>query len=243
MLVVAGWPWTMRPSFFPCGSQNIDSACATAIHVSGSVDLQAIGSAGLGTGEVRKYPVDVCAARTDLVDGENRSAHMMRPPPIAAFVLKLAPDVVQLRSEVQRRQGGGGHAGSASFNLLRSGRTVAQTTGSSPKSCASAGQIAFCRAKPHPWTAMPHARKRKRAAGVLRAGSASAGWALQRGGAGYAFFATGTGMPATLRLTEPSMVRLVKNSVFQSLPPKPMLVVAGWPCKTRPSLLPLGSRM
>jgi hypothetical protein len=46
---------------------------------------------------------------------------------------------------------------------------------------------------------------------------------------GQTFFATGTGMPATFRLTEPSMVRLVKNSVFQSLPPKPMFVVAGWP--------------
>jgi hypothetical protein len=59
----------------------------------------------------------------------------------------------------------------------------------------------------------------------------------------YAFFATGTGMPATFRLTDPSMVRLVKNRVFQSLPPKPMFVVAGWPWTMRPSFLPLGSRM
>ena len=59
----------------------------------------------------------------------------------------------------------------------------------------------------------------------------------------HAFFATGTGMPATFRLTEPSMVRLVKNKVFQSLPPKPMFVVAGWPWTMRPSFLPLGSRM
>src|SRR5437660_11317049 len=45
----------------------------------------------------------------------------------------------------------------------------------------------------------------------------------------YAFFATGTGMPAILRLTEPRCTRLVKNSVLQSSPPKPRLVVAGCP--------------
>jgi len=39
-------------------------------------------------------------------------------------------------------------------------------------------------------------------------------------------------------LTENSVLRLVKNSVFQSSPPKPMFVVAGWPCgrETRDSL-------
>jgi hypothetical protein len=41
-----------------------------------------------------------------------------------------------------------------------------------------------------------------------------------------AFFGTGTGMPGTFRFTEPTVLRVVKNSVFQSLPPKPMLVVA-----------------
>jgi hypothetical protein len=45
----------------------------------------------------------------------------------------------------------------------------------------------------------------------------------------YTFLATGTGMPGIFTLTDPSMVRLVKNSVFQSSPPKAILVVAGWP--------------
>src|SRR5262252_6981589 len=45
----------------------------------------------------------------------------------------------------------------------------------------------------------------------------------------HAFFATGTGVPAILRLTEPRCTRLVKNNVFQSSPPKPRLVVAGCP--------------
>ena len=36
-------------------------------------------------------------------------------------------------------------------------------------------------------------------------------------------------MPGIFTLTDPIMVRLVKNSVFQSSPPKPILVVAGWP--------------
>jgi len=58
----------------------------------------------------------------------------------------------------------------------------------------------------------------------------------------YTFFATGTGMPGIFTLTDPSMVRLVKNSVFQSSPPKAILVVAGWPWTMRPSFLPFGSR-
>src|SRR5215475_8105006 len=57
----------------------------------------------------------------------------------------------------------------------------------------------------------------------------------------HAFFATGTGMPGIFTLTDPIMVRPVKNSVFQSSPPKPILVVAGWPCTMRPSFLPFGS--
>src|SRR3954453_21112785 len=56
-------------------------------------------------------------------------------------------------------------------------------------------------------------------------------------------FSTGTGIPAIFSLTENSVLRLVKYSVFQSSPPKPMFVVAGWPCTMRPSLLPFGSRM
>src|SRR5215467_15125275 len=57
----------------------------------------------------------------------------------------------------------------------------------------------------------------------------------------HAFFTTGTGMPGIFTLTDPIMVRLVKNSVFQSSPPKPILVVAGWPWTMRPSFLPFGS--
>src|SRR5215470_2813403 len=57
----------------------------------------------------------------------------------------------------------------------------------------------------------------------------------------HAFFATGTGMPGIFTLTDPIMVRPVKNSVFQSSPPKPILVVAGWPWMMRPSFLPFGS--
>src|ERR1700732_4872153 len=59
----------------------------------------------------------------------------------------------------------------------------------------------------------------------------------------YAFFATGTGMPAILRLTEPRCTRLVKNNVFQSSPPNPRFVVAGCPWTMRPSFLPVESRM
>jgi hypothetical protein len=52
----------------------------------------------------------------------------------------------------------------------------------------------------------------------------------------HAFLATGTGVPATLMFTEPSDVRVVKNRVFQSSPPKPTLVVAGCPWTIRPVL-------
>ena len=37
-------------------------------------------------------------------------------------------------------------------------------------------------------------------------------------------FSTGTGIPAIFSLTEKSVLRLVKNSVFQSSPPKAMLI-------------------
>src|SRR5215813_9231664 len=64
---------------------------------------------------------------------------------------------------------------------------------------------------------------------ILRVARAFRGRAMPtpRSGYAYAFFATGTGMPAILRLTEFNVVRLVKNNVFQSSPPKPRLVVAG----------------
>ncbi len=40
-------------------------------------------------------------------------------------------------------------------------------------------------------------------------------------------FRTGTGVPAIFSLTEPSVLWVVKYSVFQSSPPKAMLVVWG----------------
>src|SRR5467141_2086470 len=57
------------------------------------------------------------------------------------------------------------------------------------------------------------------------------------------FFGGGAGMPAILMLTEPKWLRLVKNNVFKSSPPKPMFVVAGWPWTMRPSFFPCGSRI
>jgi hypothetical protein len=55
------------------------------------------------------------------------------------------------------------------------------------------------------------------------------------------FFTAGTGIPGIFTLKDPIIVRLVKNSVFQSSPPKAMLVVAGWPWTMRPSFLPVES--
>ena len=40
-------------------------------------------------------------------------------------------------------------------------------------------------------------------------------------------FCAGTGTPGIFTLTVPRTVRLTKYSVFQSSPPKPMLLVAG----------------
>jgi hypothetical protein len=64
---------------------------------------------------------------------------------------------------------------------------------------------------------------------------------LTRTGPAHVFLIAGTGMPGIFTLKDPIMVRLVKNSVFQSSPPKPILVVAGWPWTMRPSFLPFGS--
>src|SRR5213594_1220215 len=55
------------------------------------------------------------------------------------------------------------------------------------------------------------------------------------------FFPVGTGTPGIFTLTEPRWLRLVKYSVFQSSPPKAMLVVAGAPWTMRPSFLPCRS--
>ena len=45
----------------------------------------------------------------------------------------------------------------------------------------------------------------------------------------YARFTAGTGQPGIFTRTDPSVLWVVKNSVFQSSPPKAMLVVCGWP--------------
>src|SRR5262252_4087975 len=58
---------------------------------------------------------------------------------------------------------------------------------------------------------------------------------LDRTGPAHVFFTAGTGIPGIFTLKDPIMVRLVKNSVFQSSPPKAILVVAGWPWTMRPS--------
>jgi copper resistance protein D len=57
----------------------------------------------------------------------------------------------------------------------------------------------------------------------------------------YARLVAGTGTPGIFTRTEPSAVRLVKYSVFQSSPPNAMLVVCGLPWTMRPSFLPCGS--
>src|SRR6267143_5960583 len=59
----------------------------------------------------------------------------------------------------------------------------------------------------------------------------------------YIVFRGGAGTPGIRRLTEPNCVRVVKYKVFQSLPPKARLVVAGAPWTIRPSFLPRGSRI
>lgn len=63
MSVVAGWPCTARPSFFPGGCEHIDPARATAIHVCGRVELQAIACAGLRTAALRKHAFGVFGER------------------------------------------------------------------------------------------------------------------------------------------------------------------------------------
>jgi copper resistance protein D len=57
----------------------------------------------------------------------------------------------------------------------------------------------------------------------------------------YDRFGAGAGTPGIFTRTEPSAVRLVKYSVFQSSPPNAMLVVCGLPWTMRPSFLPCGS--
>src|SRR5208282_5398046 len=50
-------------------------------------------------------------------------------------------------------------------------------------------------------------------------------------------FAAGTGIPGIFTVTAPNWLRVVKNRVFQSSPPKARLVVAEAPCTIRPSFL------
>src|SRR5215471_16831805 len=57
------------------------------------------------------------------------------------------------------------------------------------------------------------------------------------------FFSAGTGTPAIFTLNEPRLVRVQKYTVFQSSPPNATLAVLPKPCTTRPSFLPVGSRM
>jgi hypothetical protein len=60
---------------------------------------------------------------------------------------------------------------------------------------------------------------------------------------GHDFFSTGTGTPATFTLKEPRLVRVQKYTVFQSSPPNATLAVFAKPWTTRPSFLPIESRM
>jgi putative copper resistance protein D len=63
----------------------------------------------------------------------------------------------------------------------------------------------------------------------------------REGAATYPRLVAGTGTPGIFTRTEPSAVRLVKYSVFQSSPPNAMLVVCGLPWTMRPSFRPCGS--
>src|SRR6266849_7733397 len=56
-------------------------------------------------------------------------------------------------------------------------------------------------------------------------------------------FSAGTGTPAIFTLKEPRLVRVQKYTVFQSPPPNATLAVLPKPCTTRPSFLPVESRM
>jgi hypothetical protein len=53
----------------------------------------------------------------------------------------------------------------------------------------------------------------------------------------------GTGTPAIFTLKEPRLVRVQKYTVFQSSPPNATLAVLPKPWTTRPSFLPVGSRI
>jgi copper resistance protein D len=72
--------------------------------------------------------------------------------------------------------------------------------------------------------------------GTLPPGNEQTSWY-----APYDRFGAGAGTPGIFTRTEPSVVRLVKNRVFQSSPPNARLVVCGLPWTMRPSFLPLGS--
>jgi copper resistance protein D len=63
----------------------------------------------------------------------------------------------------------------------------------------------------------------------------------REGAATYPRLVAGTGTPGIFTRTEPSAVRLVKYSVFQSSPPNAMLVVCGLPWTMRPSFRRCGS--
>ena len=70
MLVVAGWPCTMRPSFLPWASRIQNPAGAAAIDVAGDVDLHAVGHAGLAAAQVGEHPVALLGERAVGLDVE-----------------------------------------------------------------------------------------------------------------------------------------------------------------------------
>ena len=80
MLVVAGYPWTIRPSFLPCEIEDPYSARAAAVDVACCIDLHAVGVAGFAAIEIREHAVGLLrqqAVRKD-VEGSNLAAPGIR---------------------------------------------------------------------------------------------------------------------------------------------------------------------
>ena len=57
MLVVAGAPCTMRPSFLPFGVHDPDAASSTTIDVALGIHLHAVGDPGLGAAQICEHAV------------------------------------------------------------------------------------------------------------------------------------------------------------------------------------------
>src|SRR5260370_15272652 len=85
--------------------------------------------------------------------------------------------------------------------------------------------------------------------GPVRYSVAAVGAAFEIGGArnavavDYDLRSAGTGTPAIFTLKEPRLVRVQKYMVFQSSPPNATLAVLPKPWTTRPSFLPVGSKI